>query len=85
MKAEIISCFSCKILIQFTGCLQAMLPGSSTAENFSLLRTSFAFVQRCGTFPYFLYVLEDEIEHSDHYSISFGESMSKITQKEICC
>ena len=33
-------------------------------------------------FSIFLCVSKDEIEHSDHYCILFGESMSKITRKE---
>lgn len=57
-----------------------MFLGSNIEKNFSVARTNYAYVQTCGIFTYFLSVLK--IEHSNHHSISFGESMNKITQKE---
>ena len=33
-------------------------------------------------FQYFFPVLMDENKHSDHYAVSFNESMNKVTQDE---
>ena len=55
MKAEMIkmlSCFSLRSCYNLSDCLQAMFPGGSIAQNFSLAKTSCPYVKTC-IFPYF--------------------------------
>ena len=59
-----------------------MFPDSKLAKNFSLARTKCLYMQTYGIFPYLFSVLMDEIKFSDYCSISFDESMNKITQNE---
>ena len=59
-----------------------MIPDSKIAKNISLVGRKCLYIQIHGIFPYFLSVLMDEIKLSDYYSVSFDESVNKVTQNE---
>ena len=59
---------------------QEMFLDGTTAQNFSLGRTKYSNIQTYGIFPCIFSVSMDKIKHSDHYSVSFDESMNKVTQ-----
>ena len=83
-KAEItwtvMSAISLRFCDSLSNCFQEMFPESKIAQNFSHGRTKCTHIQTYGIFPYFFSVLMNEIKRSDHFSVSFDESMNKVTQ-----
>ena len=89
-KAEIIwtlktvmSAFSLGFRDSLSNCFQEMFLESKYPQNLlALAEQSFPIYKHMTFFHIFFSVLIDKIKCSDHYSVSFDESMNKFTQHE---
>ena len=77
------SAFPLRSCESLSNCFQKMFLDSKIVQNVSLGRAKCSNIQTYGIFPIFFFpVLMDENKHSDHYAVSFNESMNKVTQDE---
>ena len=79
---KITSNFSLSSCEGISNCFKVMFPDSKIANEFQLGKTKCAYILHHGVAPFFEKLLLDEIKLSNFYSVSFDESMNKVTQNE---
>lgn len=63
-------------------CFRIMFPDSDVAKKFTCGATKCSYLVCFGLAPFFIEVLTDAVRAADCFSVSFDESMNRVTQKE---
>lgn len=77
----VVSGYSMNSLNDVTESFSAMFPDSSIASQMTLKRTKASYIANFGIAPHFISMLNNQIDKSPIYSLSFDESLNKTTQE----